>query len=1373
MVGGTHKTEGFVVERSATLKASTSEVQSRRLSDWEHLDAYVLLAEPGAGKTTAFKAEAERMGDSALYVTARNFAVLGLPPGVAGKTLFIDSLDEHRTDSVSPYAALDEIRRALQNAGRPRFRLSCREADWLGGGDVDLQEVSPSEEVKTLWLNPLNEVEILELLRNLPSSEVADPALFLEEAQARKLAPLLSNPLLLKLLVDVVQKGNWPDSRSATYAAACKLLVQEHNPVHQRSRSNLNSVSAQGLLSTAGKLAAVMLLSNSSAIQVRGSGITTQNSFHIDDLPSDLNVDKAVATAALDTKLFAADGDFRVPVHRTVGEYLAGHAVGELVSRHGLPLQRVLAIMTVAGSQTVDVLRGVYAWMALFCVDDRELLARRDPLGLILYGDVKPFSVGQKVKLLMSLARVATENPWFRNENWEAHPFGALGTADMESTFDRLLNDGSGELGHEALAICILDAIRYGETFPGLGDTFEKMARDESRHQRVRVGAVAAWLRNDAFEMTAAQNLLRDLRSDAVKDEDDEVLGEILNCLYPRHLTVQDVLAYCRPPKQPNLIGQFRMFWAAEFNRRLPDEDLPAALDVLQALLGTAAARDDIDTPTRVYDIVREVAARVLVRAVDVKGESVCPSQLWKWFSLGLDKYGSAGLESSAIKFMSDWLSARPEMQRLLVLENLEQMSTGAISYEIHSIEKCLYHAERPADWYRWLLEQAAASSDKKFVESCVDRAAFIAVNFTGQFDIRLETLENWIEANRKRWPQAEEWVQRNTAWPLDSWQKRQSEQKQKVESRRRDQRALRQSELGPRVRSLLQGAQDIGLVQAIAYAHEKIHDDHQGETPLERVADLLVVDDTVAERAIEAMKRIVDAENLPSLANIVSGGRRVGYGYPASFPALLAAKLCFFDGADVTSWRQSVVEALLGFYMIDSGSPLPGWLRALAESKPDQVSDLMFTCWEEQLKDGRVPNVEALRFLRENNAPRDLVSKLLPRVIGVMPAEPDERLLHLFSNVFLPGAERHLKKDTVSQVLTTLLSKPGLSDKFRLAIRTGLFVNDPVSQIQHIENEAAMRAGGPYLLAMAIEQRGQSAYDALAGHPAIAARLIRVLASTPTVRTPADDESYNSPYDHQGAVLRRIAHFLAESMSPVASQELDTLRRDPKMEPWCTWLAALFFQQDSSIKNRHYVPPTPEAVANVLANKQPANPRDMAELLRDQLIQVGNKIHFEETNQLDLFYDRDKKGVFIPKSENACRDVLLGLLRIPLALRSVQIEKESLAAADKRADMQTSIVVQGGRKIVPVEIKKDNHPELWHAWRDQLEPRYMRNPDAESIGVFIILWFGQATKVGPDKEKPKSAKEMAEMVSALMPAEYDGHIVGLVLDLSRSLSRK
>ena len=131
---------------------------SRALASFRSVLAYVLLGDPGSGKTTSFETERDALGAEACLVTARDFLALETDahPEWHGKTLFIDGLDEVRAGGGDARTPFDAVRGRLEALRRPRFRLSCREADWLGTNDrINLAKVSPDADLTVLRLDPL------------------------------------------------------------------------------------------------------------------------------------------------------------------------------------------------------------------------------------------------------------------------------------------------------------------------------------------------------------------------------------------------------------------------------------------------------------------------------------------------------------------------------------------------------------------------------------------------------------------------------------------------------------------------------------------------------------------------------------------------------------------------------------------------------------------------------------------------------------------------------------------------------------------------------------------------------------------------------------------------------------------------------------------------------------------------------------------------------------------------------------------------------------------------------------------------------------------------------------------------------------------
>jgi len=156
-----------------------------------------LLGEPGAGKSSLFKGESTNT-DNGHYETARDFIDLDRMEEWKGKTLFIDGLDETRAGNSADRTPLGAIRGKLDKLGCKRFRISCREADWLSSLDnKDLSKVSPDPEIKELHLDPLTSDDIKQILSN--DKRVDDADAFIEKAEQFSLTGLLDNPQTLDI----------------------------------------------------------------------------------------------------------------------------------------------------------------------------------------------------------------------------------------------------------------------------------------------------------------------------------------------------------------------------------------------------------------------------------------------------------------------------------------------------------------------------------------------------------------------------------------------------------------------------------------------------------------------------------------------------------------------------------------------------------------------------------------------------------------------------------------------------------------------------------------------------------------------------------------------------------------------------------------------------------------------------------------------------------------------------------------------------------------------------------------------------------------------------------------------------------------------
>ena len=141
------------------------------------------------------------------------------------------------------------------------------------------------------------------------------------------------------------------------------------------------------------------------------------------------------------------------------------------------------------------------------------------------------------------------------------------------------------------------------------------------------------------------------------------------------------------------------------------------------------------------------------------------------------------------------------------------------------------------------------------------------------------------------------------------------------------------------------------------------------------------------------------------------------------------------------------------------------------------------------------------------------------------------------------------------------------------------------------------------------------------------------------------------------------------------------------------------------------------------------------------------------------------------PGHEDVCRDAFLSGLKQRLAPLGVDAQPEGRHAEARRADIRVSV---GGDQgfAVPVEIKKNTHPDLWSAIRNQLIARYTRDPRADGHGIYLVFWFGaDKTQSPPSGKRPGSAAELEHRLRESLSADENRKVSICVIDVSTSNS--
>ena len=1344
------------VPRTCLVQTSEGGVENEAhpLDDFRHTPAYVLLGDPGAGKTTAFHEERNALGDRAEFLTARHFLRIDLSahPEWKDKILFIDGLDEVRAGQTDARSSIDNVISRLDALGKPCFRLSCRAADWLGSNDLaNLSEVAPEGEVKVLHLTPLTHDDVIQILQSRLVE--TDPKVFLSDALERGLSGLLDNPLTLDMLIRLANGGErLPESRGATFERFCLLLAEERNDEHKIISQDEDS---EAVLDAAGHLNAVQLLAGMSGYTT-GHEVRDESYLKLGQAGYE---DRPLLRSAISTRLFASEGQNHfAPRHRHIAEYLAARHLAALIAG-GLPPKRVVSLMTGVDGVVVTELRGLSAWLAALSPRARSSLIDGDPIGVCLYGDIRDFTPREKRELLTSLKKRTAS----LNVSLPPDAAKSLTSTEMTPAILEVLDETTRTEEHEAITLFLLDALSKGLPSQEFTDALFSVVLDDERDSDVQRYALRAFLHNSVAGEVRTERLtelLAGIRSGSLLDPDRRLQDIALTELYPDVLLPAEIWDHLpeagrlRPP-MPSL-----RFWRDQLTKGLSPEQVKILIEGVLERMPTI-----LDVIERQH--LSEVPLRVLVQGLETLGDSVDTTTLYEWLGVAarMRRRVYEGEESLAI--IRAWLAKRPDVQKCLVLEGLSR-SSGSDDVWTWALDakNRLCDTAFPPDYRPWCLEQAVnLVDDRPWVAEFLLQEAFAHRGENEGGGLSLDEIRVRIEGL--------DVLESKLARLLNPPPPPKSELEMQEQAQRwRTERDLEEARELDYIRSQIDSLQENRAAPVLLHRLAEVYLGYRvGSTRVtgrRALETFLKGDQTLIQCVLTGLEETVDRSDIPSVSETLDlrSQNRMHY---LNLPFLAGMNLLDvpvpvdLSEQEVNLYRTALVFYYCGFVRREF---TPSWYRQLLASQPDIVADVQLQFTRTELKRSG-QHVEGLFELAHDPSHAEVARRISPPLLRSFPTRCRTGQLGSLKYL-LWAAIQYADRDALSGLIADKVALKSMNVAQRAHwLAAGLMVSS-----EGFGKLASDFASNSYNRSLGIADffdGGEHLYrSGLMNHLDLCAvgtiismvgrhfgpELLNVAGRV----TPAMEASR--------LVYELVAH-LAASTSLEAGQVLETLSSDTSLSKWRFRIDSAREAQRLTRRDTLYEHPAPERVVTTLSGGTPANPGDLAALLEDLLEDLACEIRTSNTDDWRQYWNENpREDTPSPKHEDQCRDALLSDLRKILP-DGVDAQPEGQYANNRRSDIR---VAYGEAFNVPVEIKKNQHRDLWRAIHNQLIKHYVSDPNTGGYGIYLVFWFGpDFTKTPPPQgRRPKTANDLKERLEETLSEDQKRRITVSVVDVAR-----
>lgn len=1320
-----------------------------RVSDLRSLPFVVLLGEPGIGKSTVFDMEAGHEGVPVLKVRG----LIAGARAAADVTLFLDALDEYRTDGQSA-DKVHELAHAMAAVKTPRWRLSCRSEDWRKEADIApiQQQTTDGVPIVVAQLLPLDQVEAAAVLGALGEN---DPKGFLAKAEAFSAGGFLESPLSLKLLYKAVSGGgDWPRTRFHLFASAITSLAYERS--YERKFTERHS--PEKIIATAANICLLLLVSGARAIWRSNDEPPTNSS----DMRAfltvhDLGLDHNLLRDVLDTALFRGEGESFEPMHRTVAEHLAARALaGTVVGANGhsaIPLSRAIALITGVDGGPPTELRGLYAWFAahLAKLDDdagAKQLIERDAATVLAYGDAAVFATSSRQAILTNLAR---KDPYFRASEVGVTAVGGLAGEDLAANFAAVLTQPSDDT-HRLLTV--LEVLTSGRPVLSIRPLLRSMALDPARPVWQRQRAADAWLNGLDDPTSDCRTLFDALAGETVSTARESLRANLAAALPASALSVADI---------KSILADFQ---------RCPEDNTVGRLFRLQRTLEADPRPELFDEPIATWlpnDTERRHSVEIESMIHHMLTASICgtadltAARLWRW-TINVRDRVSSGLPDESATALTDWLDGAPGRDVAFFDAILADDDATTGPWMPGNIYIYTTGRRPSAAIIRHVLGKATTSPTK----AAAKRLLAFAVEMARHPNVDIGAY--WETHDRvTKQPGCKRLLRQLTVSKIKPWRHKQHRYAVKQRRREAKHKAGNIKVLAPVLAKLRVGGWPGHLEWAAKLYFRS--GDNRGDRPdgIESVA--YFTDEATTDAILAGWEYLATKELVGVDATLLGTAEAEGRRYDVELAAIAGLDRLFEEDRlpnPTTIPITLAIAALKSSSVIGDQKRrkrLEKWAIDRLNLEPSAGAAELLDFWRAALASG-ASQISSLWRLSEDDAQGGATTQALGTLLETHRSMPPEALRSA-----VRAAGKHLDPARFLDLAEAALGDTTVAGEQRTIWSFVAFYLDPVS---HGDRFIAEHSGeekevgglfGESFSGGLIESLDKFNDRTITYREEVIVRFLGPVCSP--------EDSWHSGNAGRNNSLSNAVSGAIDWLSAQSHRDAGTalagLTEVPNLAGWLPILRHAQAQHQSLRRDRDFKHPMPSTVWAAIAGGPPVNASDLRAIVTEELNRLRAELRTSDTTPWKRYWNVDSNGkVTKPLIENECRDHLLDRLRDRLKpYRIAAAVPEARRGEGTRADI---LMLTGAGRNLPVEAKRHYNRDIWVAASTQLQG-YAADEGADGFGIYLVFWFGNDAVPTPSRPTgengPMTATELETMLKGGLSPDLLARTDVIVFDVS------